>query len=100
VPRLTGVKFPAAWRRNVYREKPCHEQAAWTAAIEADPDFEVHQLVGFAAGKTPVPAGLRYRDLLHYFFRQTLAQFRLRRALGGRWRAPRSIVEARRFKGL
>src|SRR5262245_18873004 len=28
VPRLTAVKFPASWRRNVYVERPCHEQAS------------------------------------------------------------------------
>lgn len=38
--RLTAVKFPAAIRRNVYRTRPCHEQAAWFARIRTEPDLE------------------------------------------------------------
>jgi len=44
VPRLTVVKFPAAARRDVYRQKPCHEQAAWLERIETEPDFEPVEL--------------------------------------------------------
>ncbi len=48
VRRLTGVKFPAAWRRNVYRERPCHEQAAWLERIRSEPDLETSLLVEMA----------------------------------------------------
>jgi glycosyltransferase involved in cell wall biosynthesis len=41
VERLTAIKFPAAWRTNVYRERPCHEQAAWLARIRSEPDLEM-----------------------------------------------------------
>jgi glycosyltransferase involved in cell wall biosynthesis len=48
VPRLTGIKFPAAWRRDVYRERPSHEQAAWLARIRSEPDLEMKELVRMA----------------------------------------------------
>jgi len=40
--RLTSVKLPAALRRDVYRERPCAEQATWLARIRAatDPEAE------------------------------------------------------------
>lgn len=102
VPRLTGIKFPAGWRRNVYQSRPCHEQAAWSAAMQEDPDFEVHQLVKFVVGDTPVPVGIRYGELLRHFVRQTVGRFRLRRALSGQWLGlrARTVDAARRFKGL
>lgn len=40
VERVTGVKLPAGPRRNVYRTRPCHEQAAWFARIQSEPDLE------------------------------------------------------------
>lgn len=40
VPRLTGIKFPASIRRGVYRERPCHEQAAWLQRIQTEPHLE------------------------------------------------------------
>ena len=48
VPRLTGIKLPAAWRRDVYRERPSHEQAAWLQRIRAEPDLERTALVAMA----------------------------------------------------
>ena len=40
IRRLTAVKLPAATRRDVYRERPHHEQEAWLDRIrrEADPE--------------------------------------------------------------
>jgi len=49
VPRLTAVKFPATWRRDVYVERPCHEQASWLERIEAEEDFEPVELAGMLA---------------------------------------------------
>jgi glycosyltransferase involved in cell wall biosynthesis len=40
VPRLTVLKFPASLRRDVYRTRPCHEQAAWLERIRTEPDLE------------------------------------------------------------
>jgi len=48
VPRLTGVKFPAIWRRGVYRDRPSHEQAAWFARIRSEPNLEVVELARMA----------------------------------------------------
>jgi glycosyltransferase involved in cell wall biosynthesis len=44
VPRLSAVKFSAAFRRDVYRLKPCHEQAEWLRRIQSEPDLEVVEL--------------------------------------------------------
>ena len=40
VPRLTNVKFPASKRRDVYRTRPCHEQAYWLTRIREAEDAE------------------------------------------------------------
>ena len=40
IPRLTVLKFPASVRRNVYRERPAHEQAAWLERVRTEPDLE------------------------------------------------------------
>ncbi|HEX8171308.1 MAG TPA: glycosyltransferase family A protein [Thermoanaerobaculia bacterium] len=48
VPRLTGVKFSAALRRNVYVDRPSHEQAAWLARIRAEPELEATELAKIA----------------------------------------------------
>jgi glycosyltransferase involved in cell wall biosynthesis len=53
VPRLTAIKIPAGWRRGVYRERPCEEQAAWLARIRSEPDLEVVQLAKLVARKKP-----------------------------------------------
>ena len=45
VHRLTSVKFPAAWRRDVYKHRPHHEQAAWLERIDKNPGFEIGYLV-------------------------------------------------------
>ena len=101
VRRLTGIKFPAAFRRDVYAIRPCHEQARWTARILAEPDFEVDHLAEFVVGR-PVPAGLPYGDMAREFWRQTSARLRLRRAGVIRWPLRRrlTIDAQRRFKGL
>ncbi len=45
VPRLSVLKFPASKRKDVYIERPCHEQAAWLRRIETEPDSEATHLV-------------------------------------------------------
>ncbi|HEX8408805.1 MAG TPA: glycosyltransferase family A protein [Thermoanaerobaculia bacterium] len=40
IPRLTVLKFAASVRRNVYRERPAHEQSAWLARVREEPDLE------------------------------------------------------------
>jgi len=98
VPRLTGIKFPASWRRDVYKSRPCHEQAIWMARIESEPDFEVRQLVNFITGRR-VPTGLSYREILRHLIDETISRLRRRWSLHS-FRGRRSIDDVRRFKGL
>lgn len=104
VPRLTAIKFPASGRRNVYRERPSHEQAARLARIESDPDLEAVEL-----GKMLAAGGLEhipYRDLIQRFINEVFV--RLRRRFSPRsqwntltWRRKGAGMDAiRRFKGL
>ena len=48
VRRLTSIKIVAARRRDVYRQRPCHEQAYWLDRIRAadDPEGELAAAVG------------------------------------------------------
>ena len=48
VPRLTVIKIVASARRDIYRERPEHEQAAWLARIRSEPDLEMTELVSMA----------------------------------------------------
>jgi glycosyltransferase involved in cell wall biosynthesis len=50
VPRLTALKFAASKRKDVYRRKPCHEQAAWLRRIQTEPDLEPTQLARIIVG--------------------------------------------------
>lgn len=45
VENVSVFKFPSAWRRNVYREKPCHEQARYLERIENETDFLQNELL-------------------------------------------------------
>ena len=104
VPRLTGIKFPARSRREVYRTRPSHEQAAWLARIDGEPDLEMRALVNVIVD----PAGdswngMPYRDLARNFLRQTLRRIRWRLMLprlGFSSRPGQTIEDIRRFKGL
>lgn len=40
VPRLTAIKFPAVWRKNVYLDRPHHEQAEWFERMTVETDLE------------------------------------------------------------
>jgi len=53
VRRLTVIKFPASWRPGVYRERPCHEQAAWLDRIRSEPDLEAVELAKLIVRKKP-----------------------------------------------
>ncbi|MFL6248090.1 MAG: glycosyltransferase family 2 protein [Thermoanaerobaculia bacterium] len=95
VPRLSAIKFPAAWRRDVYRERPSHEQARWLARIDAEPHLESEVLVQCLTNED-VPTGIPYRDLLRHVTRQTLGRVRRRFSFPGR----RTFDRNRRYKGL
>jgi len=98
VPRLTAIKFPASWRRDVYKHRSAHEQADWLRRIESEPDFEQRLLVRLVT-EDHLAAGLPYRDLLRHFFRQTMSRIS-RRLRWLRIRPPQTIDEIRRYKGL
>jgi glycosyltransferase involved in cell wall biosynthesis len=44
VPVLTVFKFPSAWRKNSYIDKPSHEQAAYVRRIESERGFIYREL--------------------------------------------------------
>ena len=98
VPRLTAVKFPASWRRDVYKHPSAHEQADWLRRIESEPDFEQRLLVRLVTDDH-LAAGLPYRELLRHFLRQTMSRIS-RRLRWLRIRPPQTIDELRRYKGL
>jgi glycosyltransferase involved in cell wall biosynthesis len=97
VPRLTGIKFPAAWRPRVYVQRPCHEQAAWLRRMNDEPDFETRVLVE-AINSDETPATLPYRRLFRLFVRETMTRIR-QRLTSPRTGYP-SVDQVRRFKGL
>ncbi len=92
VPRLTGVKFSAAARRNVYGIRPSHEQAHWTARIREEPELEAVELAKIAVHsyRFPTVLGRLWRLL------RAPARWRATMLRGG---GARLRVE-RRFKGI
>jgi hypothetical protein len=91
-------------RRNAYRDKPCHEQAAWLRRIESDPHFEASQLVsmittGQAARAMPGRAlfPLALQELAKRARSRVSAK--LAHALFGHKRG-REIDNAKTYKGL
>jgi glycosyltransferase involved in cell wall biosynthesis len=95
VPRLTGIKFPASVRRDVYRTQPHREQEAWAARIASDRDLEVHLLAHAVMARSSLMESWSYRELLRGFIRQTVRRMRARL----RFRSE-SIDAIRRYKGL
>ena len=89
VARLTAVKFPAARRRDAYRRRPSHEQAAWFERIGREPDFEAVELGRMLGEALSTRIFLRRQ-----WSRVTM---RLQRALG----YERGVLRRhRKFKGL
>jgi len=105
VPRLTAIKFPASTRRGVYRSRPCHEQAAWSTRIAAEPDLEATLLARMIAASRDLRR-MSYRDLVHQFFSQTVVRIRRRLSHPSKFlkvftrRKGAVIDDVRRFKGL
>ena len=95
VPRLTGIKFPASVRRDVYRSRPHREQEAWSARIDADRDLEVHLLAEAVAARSSLMESWSYRELLRGFIRQSARRLRTRLRFRNE-----SIDAIRRYKGL
>jgi hypothetical protein len=104
LPRLTAVKFPAAWRRDAYRTRQDVEQANWLERIATDPDFERNEMVRLIhAGKRgQMPRSRPYRQLWRELASETLVWVatRLRRARNQLASKGAKIDAARRRKGL
>ena len=96
VPRLTAIKFPAAWRRDIYRTRTNEEQTQWLARIEAEPNLETTLLANWIAADR-IPTAVPYRDLIRFVAQQTAGRVRRRLSIPGVFR---TIDENRRFKGL
>lgn len=91
VPRLTVIKFPAAIRRDVYKSRPAHEQAAWLERIRANPQLvEVLELAHIVSALSRIPPP----TLAQRVWRRLVAFGRLWRRKGAR------IEETQRFKGV
>lgn len=102
VPRLTGVKFPGSWRRDVYKTLPSHEQESWLGRIENEPDFEQRQLVSLVVSSS-AGRGLPFREVLTTFVRQLRDWVRMRFSLpwfGLAYTRRGGIDAIRRYKGL
>jgi GT2 family glycosyltransferase len=105
VPRLTALKFSASARKNVYREKPSHEQAWWFQEICSRPEFEqLHLIDMMVAGEAAraMPA----RDLLKILPQEVIKRlaWRLSRKSGLNamfWTAKGGGIEhVKKYKGL
>ncbi|HYJ29417.1 MAG TPA: glycosyltransferase [Allosphingosinicella sp.] len=99
VPRLTAVKLPAANRRNVYLERPCHEQAAWLERIRST-DVETEELASILVATheraKPKPYGALLREVASRGAAGLLARLHRKRAPG-----PGEALDRRRlYKGL
>ena len=104
VPRLVAVKFPAAWRRDIYKNRTVDQQAAWSRRIVEESNLECVELVNLLSAQVGV-------SLPSKPFKQVMKEFgldtwqRVRRRVFGR-RPPKlptrtEIFNTRRkFKGL
>jgi glycosyltransferase involved in cell wall biosynthesis len=103
VPRLTAIKFPAAARRDVYKIRPCHEQAAWSERIQNEDGFETAEVIRTVLPMIAECEPKPYWILLHDFMRRTCKgpMRRIRRLISPRTRPKIDLIDARReFKGL
>ncbi len=104
LPRLTVVKFPAAWRRNVYRYNGDAEQALWLRRIQTEPDFEQREMVRLLyAGKEGRMQRMRpFHLLMGDILREALERLAFRLRAGRILLAGKGarVNAARRFKGL
>lgn len=112
VPRLGVVKFPAAMRRDVYKTRPCHEQALWFERIGRESDLEATELARMLCASHN-ELSLRdprwSRQVAHLLFRVggRRARRRLQRflpqSLKRFWPKPRNGAQTkawRKYKGL
>ena len=99
--RLASIKFPAAARRNVYRDRPCHEQASWEQRILKQDDLEAEllgQLVGRYTENPGISTTTKIRRLLVGAAKGRLGG--IRNAILGRNPYTETLRRWRSFKGL
>ena len=100
VPRLSVIKFSAAWRKNAYRERPSHEQAKWSKRMRSDPDFEAVQLTRVIKSMVEeIPREMPIRKLISSFVQEFAKRVagrlaRFRRVRGG------EVDRNKKYKGL
>jgi GT2 family glycosyltransferase len=105
VPRLTVIKFSASVRKNVYRDKPSHEQAYWLERIRSDRDFEASHLIEMIVADEVVRATAA-RKLFRILSQEIIKRlaWRLDRKSGLKaifWTAKGAGIEyTRKYKGL
>ena len=80
VPRLTAIKFPAVWRKNVYADRPHHEQAEWFERTTSEPDLESKLLGQLLTDSRHRPGSARGRvrwwlDEFAHAFRTRLVRY-------------------------
>jgi glycosyltransferase involved in cell wall biosynthesis len=105
VPRLTTLKFPASARKNVYRDKPSHEQAWWFEKISSRPDFEPSHLIEMmVAGEAAraMPARKLFRILIEQVIKRLAWRLSRKSGLNAMfWTAKGGGIEhVRKYKGL
>jgi glycosyltransferase involved in cell wall biosynthesis len=103
VPRLTAIKFPAVARRDVYKMRPCHEQAAWSQRMQNEDDFEIAELITTIRAMDAQRRPRTYWVLLHDFLQETRKGLmrRGRRLISRPARSKENLIDAaREFKGL
>ena len=104
-PRLTAVKFPAGMRRDVYKTRPCHEQAEWLARIDGEPDLEAVQLARWIS-ESEWAFRVPYGELVRRYAEQTWSRILRRFSRRSQWlfllfhRKAAAIDALRRYKGL
>lgn len=98
IPRLTVIKFPAFWRKNIYRDRPSYEQKAWNDRISREPELERTLLLETAQllspkslADAPAPPKL-YKELAADFLSETLFRAKQRILIPWKeWRSHRQI---------
>jgi len=98
VRRLTAIKIGAAHRRNVYKERPCHEQAAWQARIRSEPDLETTELVNLVVTLNRLRALTIGKRVARFLRRPWLLPVAILRRLTPQKGA--AIRRVKRFKGV
>jgi glycosyltransferase involved in cell wall biosynthesis len=105
VPRLTALKFPASVRKNVYRDKPSHEQAWWFEQIRSRPDFEPSHLIEMMVEDEvarAMPARVLFRILIEQVIKRLAWRLSRKSGLNALfWTAKGGGIEhAKKYKGL